>query len=253
MTEVTSYLPGDFCWVELTTSDGADAKRFYTQLFGWGANELPMGPDQPPYVMAQKAGKDVAAMYENKKVPAGWLSYVSVASADESAGKATSLGGNVVAPPFDVMDVGRMAVAQDPQGARFAVWQPRRHIGARLIDEPGTMCWNELMTTDVESARKFYSGLFNWRLKVTPEYTEASVGDVATAGMMQMDERMRGVPPHWMPYFCVFDCDVTAKKAKGLGATAHVEPADIPNVGRFAVFGDPQGALFAVIQIKEAA
>jgi hypothetical protein len=105
------------------------------------------------------------------------------------------------------------------------------------------------MTNDIESARKFYTALFGWKLKISPQYTEAGVGDRATAGMMQMDEKMRGVAPYWAPYFAVSDADGITKKAKSSGARIHVEPTDIPNVGRFSVMSDPQGAMFSVIKL----
>jgi uncharacterized protein len=252
MTEMTSYPPGYFCWTELATSDGKAAKKFYTSLFGWTANEMPIGPDQPPYVILQKSAKDVCALYENKKVPSNWLSYVSVASADESAKKVKSLGGKLISEPFEVFELGRMANAQDPQGARFALWQPRSHIGARVINEPNSMCWNELYTTDIEGARKFYSALFNWKLNLSPGYTEAHVGDVAVGGMLQQSEQMKGMTPDWIPYFAVSDCDASAKKAKSLGARVGVEPMDIPKVGRFSVLADPQGARFAMIKMTSS-
>jgi predicted enzyme related to lactoylglutathione lyase len=250
MTLKTSYSPGEFCWIELATSDWKKAKQFYTSLFGWTTNEMPMGPDQPPYVIVQKNGKDVGALYENKKAPSAWLSYVSVKSADESAKKAKSLGGKVMAEPFDVMDLGRMANLQDPQGARFAIWQPKKRIGADVVNEPNTMCWNELTTTDVEGARKFYSALFTWKLKISPEYTEIHVGDTGVGGIFPMPKEMTGVPPYWMPYFAVGDCDAAAKKAKSLGAKAWVEPKDIPKVGRFSILADPFGAPIAVIKLE---
>lgn len=251
MTEKTSYGQGEFCWIELTTSDGEAAKRFYTQLLGIAAEDMPMGPDQPPYVMLRKDGKDAAALFENKQSPVHWTSYVAVKSADDAVKKAKALGATVIAPPFDVMDVGRMAVLQDPQGAAFCVWQAGRHIGARVINDPGTMSWNELMTTDVEGARKFYSALFDWKMKVSPGYTEAHLGDTAVGGMMQIDETMKGMPSHWWPYFATADCDATASKAKSLGGQVHMGPQDIPEVGRFAVLQDPQGAWFNVIQLKQ--
>src|SRR5437867_2971647 len=121
MTEKKSYSPGEFCWTELATSDWKAANKFYASLFGWTADERSMGPDQPPYVMLQKNGKNVCALYENKKAQPAWLSYVSVASADDAAKKAKSLGAKLLQEPFDVMDVGRMANVQDPQGAKFAL------------------------------------------------------------------------------------------------------------------------------------
>ena len=250
MTDKTSYPQGEFCWAELTTSDGNGAKHFYTSMFGWAADEVPMAPGEPPYVMLRKDGKDAAALYENKKLPPHWASYVAVKSADEIAKKAKSLGGKVVAEPFDVMDVGRMAVIQDPQSATFCIWQAGRHIGAKVVGEPNTMCWNELMTEDIESARKFYSALFGWKPKISPGYTEMLVGDTATGGMMQITEEMKGMPSHWWPYFAVADCDASTKKVQSLGGKLHMGPQDIPDTGRFAVLEDPQGAWFNIIHLN---
>ena len=249
MTEMTKYDPGMFCWIELTTSDGAAAKAFYSSLFGWKANEIPMGPGEPPYVMLEKNGKQVGALYENRKAPTNWLSYVAVESADDSAKTAKDLDANLIAEPFDVMDVGRMAVVQDPQGAIFALWQAKQHIGAGVRDEVNTLCWNELMTTDIEAARTFYQSLFDWTLKISPGYTEAHVGERAVGGLMQIAPEMEGMPPHWQPYFAVDDCDGTLRKAQSLGVKNHFGPMDIDKVGRFAVIEDPQGATFAVIQL----
>lgn len=243
MTQMRNYPPGYFCWVELATGNWKTAKKFYASLFGWSTEEIPMG-DQPPYVMLKVNGKAVGALYENKKAKPAWLSYVAVASADESAKKAKSLGATLLSEPFDVMDAGRMANVQDPQGARFALWQPKRHKGAELINEPNAMCWNELYSSDLEPARKFYSGLFGWKMKITPEYTEIHVGQTAIAGMLSMDP-MKG----WFPYFGVTDCDGFVKKAKAAGAKVHSEPRDIPKVGRFSYLADPQGATFAVIKL----
>jgi uncharacterized protein len=246
MTEVKSYPPGDFCWTELTTTDWKKASEFYTSLLGLTANAMPFDPTQPPYVMLQKNGRNVCGLFENKQVKPAWLSYVNVTSADETAKKAKSLGAKVLAEPFDVQDVGRMTTIEDKQGAKFAIWQAKRHKGAEVINEPGTMCWNELSTNDIESARKFYSALFNWKLKISPGYTEAHVGEVATAGIHDMAKEM---PPFWMPYFAVTDCDASTKTAKSLGARTHKENTDIPEVGRFTLMADPWGGTFAVIAL----
>ena len=252
MTEKKSYEPGEFCWTELATSDWKAAKQFYGSLFGWTANEIPMG-DQPPYVMLQSGGKNVGALYENKKAQTAWLAYVAVVKADDAAKKAKSLGAKVLSEPFDVMDVGRMANIQDPQGAKFAIWEAKRHKGADIINEPNAMCWNELYTPDIEGARKFYSGLFNWQLKVSPEYTEVHMkqGDMGMGGMMQISEQMKGMQPGWIPYFAVTDADAVAKKTKSLKGNVYVEPQDIPKVGRFAMLADPQRASFAVIRLHQ--
>lgn len=250
MSEKTSYQQGEFCWAELATSDAAAAERFYTSFLGWKANHVPMGGDGPPYVMLQIGGKDAAALYENKETHPHWNAYVSVKSADEIAKKAASLGGKVLQEPFDVFDFGRMAAIADPQGAVFCIWQPGKHIGGRVQNEHGAPCWQELYTNDIEAAKKFYTSLFGWELKVSPGYTEAHAGGVATAGMMEIRPEMGPMPPNWMPYFLADDTDAAANKAKAAGGTIHHGPMDIPNVGRFAVMGDPQHASFALITMN---
>jgi len=239
------------------TSDQKAGVTFYRSLFGWDLNDVPMGPDGT-YSMFQMRGKEVGAAASLRPeerqygIPPHWNSYISVSSADEAANRAQALGAKVMAPPFDVMDAGRMAVLQDPTGAIFEVWEPKRHIGAKILREPGALTWTELATNDTEAAKKFYTSLFGWKEKTSTgggmTYTEFSLGDTPHGGMMAMNEQMKQmhVPPNWLPYFQVADCDVTANKAKELGANLFVPPTDIPNTGRFSVIQDPQGAVFAI-------
>lgn len=260
MTDMTKYPPGDFCWVELGTSDPAAAKTFYAALFGWKPEDVPPGGGGA-YTLLKKDGKDVAGLYgltaEQRKVgvPSHWLPYVSVASADATAKKAAALGGKVFKQPFDVMDVGRMAILQDPAGATFALWQAKGHIGAGKINEPGSFCWNELATTDTKAARTFYTTLFGWsanemQMAQGGAYTIFKTGETQVAGMTQMTGDWKGIPPHWMVYFAVADCDGSAETARGLGAEILVPPTDIPTVGRFAVLQDPQRAVFSIIRLN---
>jgi len=258
MSEVTKHAPGTFCWIELGTTDAGAAKKFYSELFGWSANDIPAGPGMI-YTMLQLDGKDVAALYELTEqhraqgVPSHWLPYVAVASADESAEKVTSLGGKVIMAPFDVMDVGRMSLIQDPAGAMFALWEARKHIGATLVNQPGTVCWNELATRDSRLAGEFYTKLFGWGTKVQEmgptTYTIFTDGERQAGGMLAMTEEWGNIPSHWMAYFGVEDCDASANKARALGATIKVPPTDIPGVGRFAVLQDAQGAAFSIIKL----
>ncbi len=255
MQEVPEYKPGTFCWVELGTTDGEAAKKFYTKLFGWGFDDIPLGPDKV-YTMLKLNGKDVGAVMTLEDAPPNWLSYVSVVSADESAAKAKSLGANLIKEPFDVMDVGRMAVIQDPKGAVFAVWQAKKHKGAGIVNVPGALVWNELTTTDTARAGEFYSGLFCWGIDAktfrSTDYTIFQNGDRGAGGMFKLTPEMTGVPPFWLVYFAVDDCDAKVKKATELGATT-IKPADdIPGVGRFAILQDPQRAAFAIIKVEPA-
>jgi uncharacterized protein len=252
MPEMKKYPPGAFCWVELATSDSGSAKAFYTGLFGWTVNDIPMG-DQGTYHMFLKDGKQVGAMYQmgaqEKSAPPHWNNYVSVNSADECAGNVKKLGGSVVAGPFDVMDNGRMAAVTDAQGAAFALWQPAKTAGVSLFGETGALCWNELYTTDIVSARKFYSSLFGWKLKESPEYTEVHVAGNGIGGMMQITEEMRGMKPGWFPYFAVSDIKASVAEVKKLRGAVHLPPKDIPNVGTISMIADPQGASFFIIQV----
>jgi predicted enzyme related to lactoylglutathione lyase len=258
MPEVTGHSPGSFCWMELGTSDSEAAKKFYSSLFGWETMDIPTGPGQV-YTMLQIGGKDVSALYQlteqyHKGVPTHWLSYIAVTSADETAAKAKQLGATVTMEPFDVMDVGRMAMIQDPQGAMFAIWQAKSHIGVRLAGEPNTLCWNELATTDTDAGGQFYSKLFGWTFKSGDAgpmiYHEISNAGTQIGGMYKITEEMKGMPPNWMAYYAVTNCDATADRAKSMGAALVVPPTDIPNVGRFCTIKDPQGGVFAVIQLN---
>jgi predicted enzyme related to lactoylglutathione lyase len=258
MQEKPDYKPGTFCWVELGTTDSEAAKKFYTSLFGWTFNDQPVGPGGVYSILLQD-GKDVGGLYgmppemTNNGVPPHWMSYVSVANADESAAKAKSLGGTLMKEPFDVADVGRMAIIQDPTGATFALWQANKHPGASLVNVPNSFCWNELSTPDTGKAGEFYTGLFGWGKNVQEmgpmTYTSFMNGERPAGGMYKPTPDMGEVPPHWLAYFAVSDTDATAAKAKDLGATLFVPPSDIPGVGRFSVIQDPQGAVFGIIKL----
>jgi uncharacterized protein len=255
--KTTTYAPGTFCWPELSSHDQRAAEKFYSSLFGWTIRETPMGPDSH-YTIFLKDGQDVSALAQMDKpqqemgIPSHWLSYVSTPNVDASVEKAKQLGGTLVAGPFDVMEHGRMAVLSDPTGAAFALWQAKAHGGATRLDQPYSLVWTELMTTDPKKAQAFYTGLFNWGAEAMPmgefTYTLWKRGADNAGGMMQITPEMGPVPSHWLPYFGVENADATAKKAKDLGGKAVVEPRDIPNVGRFAVLVDPSGGHFAVLQ-----
>jgi predicted enzyme related to lactoylglutathione lyase len=258
MKEITAHAPGNFCWVELGTTDTEAAKKFYSALFAWGINDTPAGPEGV-YTLLRIKDKDVAALYQlneqqkSQGVPPHWLLYIAVADADESVKTAVALGGKTLLEPFDVMDLGRMALLQDPTGAAFALWQARKHIGVQLNNQPNTLCWSELATTNTDDAAAFYTKLFGWSTKAgdaAPDmYTEFINGGIPIGGMLQMPAEWGNVPSHWAPYFQVTDCDATVKQAQALGATIRVPPTDIPNVGRFAVIQDAQGAHFSIIKL----
>jgi hypothetical protein len=254
MATVTQHATGTFCWPELATTDQPRAKEFYTRLFGWGFDDSPMGEGQV-YTMLKLGERTVGALFqmgsEQAGMPPHWSAYVAVASADQAAKQAATLGARIVMEPFDVMEHGRMAVIQDPQGAMVALWQAKEHAGAGVLDEPGALCWTELMTTDTAAAARFYTGLFGWTAESTPmgaaAYTVFKRGDKSAAGMMAISPEMGPMPPNWLGYFAVQDCDQSVARAIMLGGQVAVSPTDVPTVGRFAVLHDPQGATFAIL------
>ena len=259
MAEFTSHVPGTFSWVELATSDQKAAAAFYRTLLGWDVNDTPMGPDGT-YSMFLLRNKEVAAAYTMRPeerqsgAPPHWNLYVTVTNVDEMTKRAQQLGAKVLAPPFDVMDVGRMSVVMDPTGAIFQLWEAKKHIGARRLNEPGALCWSELTTRDTAAAEAFYTSLFGWTAKhgaasAGMDYTEFSNQGQSGVGMMAMPAQMpAGVPSYWMPYFQVASCDGSTAKAREIGGSVMVPPQDIAKTGRFAILQDPQGAMFAVFQ-----
>jgi len=250
MGERTKYTPGTFSWTDLTTSDQDAAKQFYGQLFGWTAIDNPVG-DGVVYSMMQLDGKDVAAISPQPQqqadagVPPLWNSYITVESADEAADRAQKLGGTVHAPPFDVMDVGRMAVIQDPQGAFFMPWEPKQHFGASLVNVAGALSWNELASPDPDGSADFYRELFGWKI-------EPFEGMDGYLGIQTSDGHSNGgiraaaenEPTYWLVYFGSDDAEAGAARATELGATV-LAAMDI-GVGKIAALQDPQGAVFAL-------
>jgi len=252
MGERTKYTPGTFSWADLGTTDQDAAKAFYGELLGWEAQDMPIG-DGAFYSMMRRDGKDVAAIAPQQQqqrdagVPPVWNSYVTVDSADDAAARAQELGATVHAPPFDVMDVGRMAVVQDPQGAFFMAWEPRRHVGAALVNAPGAFCWNELASPDLDASTTFYSGLFGWEIapfEGSPEpYLTIKNQGANNGGIRELSPP--GVPPHWLVYFATDDLDAALATVERLGGVKHAGPIEIP-MARIAVVADPQGAVFAL-------
>jgi uncharacterized protein len=249
------YAPGTPSWVDLGSPDVDASIRFYGDLFGWSASEAGP-PESGGYRFFLQDGKMVGGlgplMMEGQ--PPAWLNYVTVADADETAAKAREAGGTVHVEPMDVMDVGRMSVIADPTGAALGLWQPRRHTGAELVNEPVSLAWNELNTRDTEAARPFYEAIFGWQGDTAQmgdmEYTTWQLGDRPVGGMAAMSDQVPAqVPAHWLAYFAVTDADAAVEKAKAGGGNALFGPMDVP-AGRFAVLADPHGAIFGVIKMS---
>lgn len=258
MGERASYEHGTFSWVELATVDQDRAKWFYAELFGWEYEDNPVG-DGIVYSMAKLEGRYVGAINPQQQqeldmgVPPHWNSYVTVDDVDAVAGRVADLGGNMLAPPFDVMEVGRMAVLMDPVGAVVSLWQAKTHIGAGVVNVPGAFCWNELATRDTQTAQDFYSALFGWSFEPSqepgPPYWMIRSRERWNGGLRLMGEEMPpGVPSHWLVYFAVDSVQAAAERAVGMGATILLPRTDIGERGAIAALDDPQGAGFALFE-----
>jgi predicted enzyme related to lactoylglutathione lyase len=243
----TTYPPGTPIWVDLSTSDVDAGRRFYQELFEWTSDE-PAGPEFGGYAMFRSGGKFVAG--SGPVMEGGhpaWNTYVRSADAAETTQKVRDAGGEVVVEPMAIPDAGTMAVYKDPTGAYISIWQDGMHKGSELFNEPVSLTWNELNTRDREAAKRFYKAVFGWTAAgedyVQWQLDGRTIGGCNDMNALGMPEQ---IPPHWLVYFAVKSVDETAERAKELGGTINMSAMDIPDMGRFAVLSDPQGAAFAV-------
>jgi predicted enzyme related to lactoylglutathione lyase len=269
MSHEDRYIAGVPCWIDTNQPDPDAAVAFYGDLFGWEYEDV-MPPGSPgKYYIARLGGGDVAGIgsqFEGSTT--AWNTYVWVEDADETAAKVRAAGGGVIMEPGDVMDAGRTAVLTDTEGAVFSVWQPKRHRGATVVNEHGSLNFNTLSTRDLDGARAFYGAVFGWEvldigntgvmwgLKAYGEFLEAR-----TPGMRENMEKMGApgrfqdvvaavfpltdddTPAHWSITFAVDDADAIAARAPQLGGKVLVPPFDAPWV-RMTIIEDPQGATF---------
>jgi predicted enzyme related to lactoylglutathione lyase len=260
MSERTEYAPGEFCWVDLATTDVDGATTFYGDLLGVQAEAAPGDPEETGgYGFFTKNGRMVCGYgpTQQEGQPSAWSSYVKVEDADATVEKATEAGGQVVFGPIDIPnESGRMAVLQDPTGAFISINQQQRHPGAQLVNEPGTWNWNNLMTRDMNAAKDFYEKVFGWSAthnEQAPEFVwmwqvEGQRWPEGLAGLMEMGSEMPSdAPPYWQVYLMVESADEAIEKTKERGGELIFGPQEIP-VGKIAVLRDPQGAVFSIIE-----
>jgi uncharacterized protein len=248
MPAMTRYEHGVPSWVDIGSHDLAASVRFYTGFFGWDPED--MGEEAGHYTIVSKDGKQIAALSTAQDPgPPRWTMYVNVDDVDKVAERVGAAGGSVVFGPMDVMDQGRLAVFSDSTGAVVSAWQPGRHVGAQLVNEPGAFIWSELATSDLGKSKAFYHEVFGWDWGGSDEYAEGQVSGRTIAGVRPRGSDLPAeVPDHWLIYFGSSDVDADTERAKALGATVLVEPTDVPNTGRFSVLSDPEGAAFAIFQ-----
>jgi uncharacterized protein len=240
-------------WVDLMTDDPAAARAFYGGLFDWTFDVG--GPETGQYTMCKSGGRHAAGLGGKPPgvtMPNAWTMYLAVDDLDATCAKLAEAGGRLTMPPMQVMDAGRMAIAQEPTGGVFGMWQAGQHLGFQLRDEPGSFAYTELNTRDLPRAQKFLEAVFGYRAERLPggfEYRTLRVGGATAGGIMQMTDKWPAdLPSNWMVYFAVASTDATVEKAKSLGGALIVPPFATP-YGRIAIFTDPQKAAFSVIQL----
>jgi predicted enzyme related to lactoylglutathione lyase len=258
VTRDTAWPAGTPCWVDLGVDDVDQAMAFYRGLFGWDIQPGP--PEVGGYAMCLKNGRPAAGLGPKMgpaEMPSTWTTYLAADSADDTAAKVTAAGGQLMMGPMDVMDVGRMAVAADPAGAAFGIWQARAHTGAGIANEPGSLCWNENMSRDFDGNKAFYRAVFGYDYDDMSgdgfSYATLKVGDAIVGGIGGLPANVpAGVPAHWSAYFAVADTDAALGTVAGLGGSV-VQPAWDSPYGRMATVSDDQGAQFSLIGITEDA
>lgn len=251
---------GTPCWVDVSVPDLEAAKDFYGAALGWSSFE-DSGEEFGHYNVGKVGGRSVGAIgplqYEGQS--SSWTVYVATDDVDGTAKLITDNGGTVVAPPMDIPGSGRMAIATDPQGATFGVWQSAGMHGSEIYMEPGSLAWTDVRSTDPDGARAFYSAVFGYRyepMEGAPEDYQLIHFDGARdgepvggiGGFMHPDETQ----PHWLSYFTVADADASTAAATAAGGSVASPPMDTP-FGRITGLKDPNGAAFMVVGPPPAA
>ena len=252
MAETSVAVANRPAWVDLSSSDPAASRAFYSGLLGWEIEV--MGPEFGEYGIARINGQDVAGIGPrmSPEAPTAWSVYIGTADAEALARKIATEGGTVVVQPMDVGDSGRMAVFHDPGGAFISAWQPKQMRGFTR-QGPNSFAWAELNARGIERVLPFYQGVFGWTIKASemgegmPPYREFQIDGHSVAGGMEMVPMVPAeVPNHWLVYFGVESVDGSFARAIQLGAGELAAPRDYPG-GRFAILGDPQRAAFGLM------
>jgi predicted enzyme related to lactoylglutathione lyase len=252
VTREGPWLAGTPCWVDVTVGDVPKAIAFYQALFGWEIESG--GPETGGYSICHKKGRIVAGLSPNFGPPDAlptWTTYLAADDADEVAASIKAAGGQLVLEPTDITDAGRMAVAVDPAGAAFGLWQGGTTTGIGLANETGSLTWNEHLSRDYDASKAFYRAVFGY------DYQDVSEGAFRYAVLMVDGREVGGIgqypdgtpeeaPAVWSVYFAVDDTDIAVATVVQLGGSI-VEPVRDSPYGRTGVVTDDQGTVFSVI------
>jgi predicted enzyme related to lactoylglutathione lyase len=245
---------GRFVWHGLNTSDVDRATTFYTKLLGWQIEVYKPGEmDYPMVSVGGTAHGGFSPLPPEAQAPPHWLGHVCVESVDATAEKARASGGSVLMEPSDMPEIGRFAVIADPAGATLSLFSPE----GEMPPTEGVFVWDELITSDVEAAKAFYTNVIGWTtadMDMGPAgvYTLLRSGDVDRGGILNKPAEMAQAPDAWLVYMATDDIDATAARAAELGGQVFQPPFDVPGVGRLAVLADPTGAVFGIFKLNEA-
>ena len=253
---------GDFIWYELMSPDPEGSKTFYDAVVGWDISEA--APEFQGYRMIGRSdGKfaggvlPISAEMQQHGARPTWLGYIHVTDVDRSVGKIEQAGGKSLMPATDIPNVGRIAMVADPQGAPFYVMKPIPPAGdpnaksdVFSASEQQRVGWNELQTSDVEGARRFYGDQFGWG---SEEYMD--MGEMGLYRFFDQQGTRIGAlfdasneqRSHWRFYIRVPSISAAKEAAERGGGTIHMGPQQVPT-GEYVVIGsDPQGAEFALV------
>lgn len=256
MPERDRYANGTPSWIDVSTADFGAIGGFYCAVFGWTIEAVP-APEALGYSWFTLRGRRVAGLAP-QAFPGdpGWTTYIEVDDCDATVAAAKEAGASVAVEPLEVLTNGKIALLSDPQGAYVALWQSRDHTGAGLVNEPVSLSWNQLTTSDVDGAVDFYERMFGWKRQLVPlgegipPYNMMALDGRPVAGITPLSDEADGAQPKWITHFSVADCDAMVDSIVAHGGTIATPPAD-SLAGRGAGCRDPQGAYFGIIQLAD--
>lgn len=246
--------PGQVVWHEIVTPDVAASQKFYGGLFGWTFRSIES--DGLDYSIAMFGPRPVAGFFRpedwrGRTVAAEWVQFFSVADVDATLERITAAGGSVIGGPENVPQRGRMALAEDPEGASFGVLRSTSGDPDDTLDPPhNNFLWNELWTNDMGAAAGFYGAAIGLDAEVLPreagDYLLFASDGKRRAGGFQIPQA--NIEPTWLPTVRVADIKATVAKARQLGGEVVLEPRWDVVDGKVAIIADPQGAAVTVRQ-----
>jgi hypothetical protein len=247
---------GTPCWIDLATSDPDGASAFYAELLGWEIRSGP--PEVGGYRMALLRGSVVAGIRPVARgTAASWTTYLASADADASLRRVVEAGGRVLSPPVSLLSEGALALAQDPTGVPFGIWEPGELIGAELVDEPGSYCWAELLSSDPVASSGFGTRVFGHAYSdqggTDFSYAMVRVGDIAVAGAAAIGPSRLGEPPvqpQWLVYLSVDDTETFGERIQALGGRIELPPTETGH-GRMSLVRGRMGELFGALEADD--